>query len=112
MSEQVPARIPVNPLDAALAVVGTRSALALLYAALCGAHRLDDLIERAGVSSMIGAARLREFVEAGLMTRRPYRSPQRTRHEYILTDLGLQSLPIVTALVRFGAAVGQADCSE
>jgi DNA-binding HxlR family transcriptional regulator len=109
IGEQVQGHAPASPLDAALAVVGTRSALALLYAAFGGAHRFDDLVERAGVSTMIGAARLREFVAAGLMTRRPYRSAQRTRHEYVLTDLGHQSLPVVTALVRFGAAVGQAE---
>jgi DNA-binding HxlR family transcriptional regulator len=92
-------------MDVALQLIGTRSALALLRAALCGARRFDELIESAGVSTMIASARLHEFVDAGLMTKRPYKSRQRTRHEYVLTDLGLRCLPVVVALMEVGRAV-------
>ena len=92
-------------MDVALAVIGTRSALALLRAAFCGARRFDDLVEAAGVSTMIGAARLHEFVDAGLMTKRPYKSRQRTRQEYVLTDLGAQCLPVLLALMQVGRAI-------
>ncbi|GAS96252.1 HxlR family transcriptional regulator [Mycolicibacterium canariasense] len=99
-------------LDAALAILGTKSALALLLAARCGCQRFGDLVAHAGVSEMIGAARLKGFVDAGLMARRAYRSPQCTRYEYVLTDLGRRSLPILGELVRFGAAIGPTDSTD
>jgi DNA-binding HxlR family transcriptional regulator len=93
-------------MDIALNLIGTRSALALLQAAFGGARRYDDLISAAGVSTMIGATRLREFVDAGLMIKRPYQSRQRTRHEYVLTELGLRCEPVIAALIDVGTAVG------
>jgi DNA-binding HxlR family transcriptional regulator len=92
-------------MDVALDLIGTRSALALLQAAFCGARRFEDLIATAGVSTMIGATRLHEFVDAGLMSKRPYKSRQRTRQEYVLTDLGLRCLPVVIALIEVGTAI-------
>jgi hypothetical protein len=47
--------------------------------------------------------RLNTLVEAGVMQRVPYREPgQRERHEYRLTDKGLDLLPAVIALMRWG----------
>jgi DNA-binding HxlR family transcriptional regulator len=100
---------PTRPMDVALDLIGTRSALALLHAAFCGARRFEDLIATAGVSTMIGATRLHEFVDAGLMSKRPYKSRQRTRQEYVLTELGLQCLPVVIALIEVGTAIDPAS---
>lgn len=100
---------PARPLDVALDLIGTRSALALLQAAFCGARRFEDLIASAGVSTMIGATRLHEFVGAGLMSKRPYKSKQRTRQEYVLTELGLRCLPVVIALIEVGTAIDPAS---
>jgi DNA-binding HxlR family transcriptional regulator len=94
-----------SPMDIALQLIGTRSALLLLQAAFCGARRFDDLIASSGVSTMIGATRLHEFVAAGLMTKRPYQSRQRAREEYVLTELGLRCLPVVVALIQVGEAI-------
>jgi DNA-binding HxlR family transcriptional regulator len=94
-----------RPMEIALDLIGTRSALALLQAAFCGARRFEELIATAGVSTMIGAARLHEFVDGGLMTKRPYKSKQRTRQEYVLTELGLRCLLVVVALMEVGVAI-------
>jgi DNA-binding HxlR family transcriptional regulator len=100
---------PARPMDVALDLIGTRSALALLQAAFCGARRFEDLIASAGVSTMIGATRLHEFVDAGLMSKRPYKSRQRTRQEYVVTELGLRCLPVVIALIEVGTAIDPAS---
>ena len=96
-------------LERALELIGTRSAMTLLREAFYGARRFDDLVSRAGLSSMAASARLKEFVAAGLMVRRPYQSPNGTRCEYVLTDLGNECLPVVLAMMRFGAAVETAS---
>ena len=79
----------------------------LLREAFYGARRFDDLVERANVSTMIGSARLKELVSAGLMAKVPYyQSEKQTRYEYVLTELGQQTLPVIVALLRFGTALG------
>jgi DNA-binding HxlR family transcriptional regulator len=96
-------------MEVALELIGTRSAMTLLREAFHGASRFDDLVARAGLSSMTGSVRLKEFVSAGLMFKRPYQSAYGTRCEYVLTDLGNQCFPVVEALMRFGAAVDDAS---
>ena len=66
----------------ALDVVSTRSAFLLLREAFYGASRFDDFAERAGISEPVAAARLRELVAAGLLTREEYRSRARTCSRY------------------------------
>ena len=94
------------PMEVAWDVLGTRSAVLLLREAFYGARRFDDLVERAGVSTMIGAQRLKELVSAGLLIKLPYyQSEKSTRYEYVLTELGQQTLPVIVGLMRFGSAL-------
>jgi DNA-binding HxlR family transcriptional regulator len=87
----------------ALEVVSTRSAFLLLREAFYGTTRFDDFAERAGVSEPVAAARLRELVAAGLLTRERYREPgQRTRQRYRLTEKGMGLFPVLTALMQWG----------
>ncbi len=91
------------PIDRAMRVVGTRSAMLLLREAWYGTTRFDDFAARAGLSDAITSSRLRELVDAGLLERRPYREPgQRTRHEYALTDSGTDLLPVLLGLAAWG----------
>lgn len=90
-------------LDKALGVVGTRSALLLMREAFYGTRRFDDFASRVGITEAVAAARLRELVEAGLLTRQPYREPgQRTRYEYVLTEMGRDLAPAALALMQWG----------
>lgn len=87
----------------ALDVVSTKSALLILREAFYGTARFDDFAVRAGISEPVAAARLRELVDAGLLTREPYReSGQRTRMAYQLTDMGAELLPVLVALMQWG----------
>jgi DNA-binding HxlR family transcriptional regulator len=91
------------PIDRALNVVGTRSALLLLREASYGTTRFDHLAARVGISDAVASARLRELLEFGLLKRSPYREPgQRTRHEYVLTESGEDLLPVLLALADWG----------
>jgi DNA-binding HxlR family transcriptional regulator len=87
----------------ALEVVGTRSTLLLLREAFFGTRRFDDFRRRVGVTEAVAAARLRELVDAGLLSRRPYQEPgQRTRQEYVLTAMGRDLFPVLVALLQWG----------
>jgi DNA-binding HxlR family transcriptional regulator len=87
----------------ALDVVSTRSAFLLLREAFYGTSRFDDFAARAGISEPVAAARLRELVAAGLLTREEYREPgQRSRLAYRLTEQGADLFPVLAALMRWG----------
>ena len=87
------------PIDRAMQIVGTRSAMLLMREALYGTTRFDDFAARVGITEAVAAKRLRDLVESGLLARRPYREPgQRTRHEYVLTESGEDLMPAVLAL--------------
>jgi DNA-binding HxlR family transcriptional regulator len=91
-------------IERALELVGTRSAMILVREAFYGGRRFDELTRRTGLSDAVAAKRLRQLVDDGLMTQRPYREPgSRTRHEYVLTDRGRALFPVMVALLTWGA---------
>jgi len=87
----------------ALDVVSTRTAFLLLREAFYGTTRFDDFAERIAASEPVTSARLRELVDAGLLTKEPYKEPgQRTRQRYRLTEMGRDLFPAVVALMQWG----------
>ncbi len=109
------------PIDRALQTIGNRTAILLLREIFYGASRFDVLVRRTGVSEAVAAQRLRELVDAGALTKEPYREPgQRTRNAYVLTEAGHDLLPALLALLEWGAAhtegrapaVTHAGCGE
>ena len=90
-------------MDAALGVVGTRSAMLLLREAIYGTQRFDDFVRRTGLTEAVTANRLKELVSYGLLDRQPYQVPgQRERMEYRLTQKGRELLPAIVALMQWG----------
>jgi DNA-binding HxlR family transcriptional regulator len=111
------------PMERALGLIGTRSAMTLLREVFYGATRFDDLARRAGVTPAVASQRLRQLVDNGLLERRPYQEPgQRTRYEYAVTQGGLEVFPIIAALSSLGdrlprepekaVVLRHADCGE
>jgi DNA-binding HxlR family transcriptional regulator len=109
------------PVDRTIQLVGNRTALLLLREVFYGASRFDSLVKRVGVTEAVAAQRLRELVDVGVLVKEPYREPgQRTRHAYVLTEAGHDLLPVVLALLQWGAAhtpgprpaVTHAGCGE
>lgn len=87
----------------ALDIIGTRSAILMMREAYYGTRRFDGFASRVGITDAAAAKQLRKLTDAGLLEKRPYReNGQRTRHEYILTQNGLDLLPAVVALWQWG----------
>ncbi|WP_297729813.1 helix-turn-helix domain-containing protein [Mycobacterium sp.] len=87
----------------ALDIVGEKWTLLVLREAFYGARRFEQFQAHVGCARNLLSERLNTLVEAGVMQRVPYREPgQRERHEYRLTDKGLDLLPAVIALMRWG----------
>jgi DNA-binding HxlR family transcriptional regulator len=87
----------------ALEVLGTRTSFLLMREAFYGSRRFDEFTRRVGITEASAAARLKELTEHGLLERRPYQEPgQRTRHEYLLTEMGRDLMPAALALMAWG----------
>jgi DNA-binding HxlR family transcriptional regulator len=87
----------------ALGVLSTRTAFLIMREAFYGTTRFEEFVERVGVSEPVAAARLRELLDEGLLSREPYREPgQRTRQRYVLTDKGADLVPVLVALMQWG----------
>ncbi|MCV7300009.1 helix-turn-helix transcriptional regulator [Mycobacterium barrassiae] len=91
------------PVEKTMGLLGTKSAMLLMREAYYGTTRFDDFWRRIGVTKAAAAARLSELVEAGLLERRPYQEPgQRSRDEYVLTEAGIDFMPVVFAMFEWG----------
>ncbi|WP_445170603.1 winged helix-turn-helix transcriptional regulator [Mycolicibacterium sp. Dal123E01] len=91
------------PIEKTMAVIGTKSAMLILREAYYGTTRFDDFARRVGITKAATSARLTELVNAGLLTRQPYREPgQRARDEYVLTDAGTELMPVVWSMFEWG----------
>ncbi|MDT5141112.1 MAG: hypothetical protein QOE52_3955 [Mycobacterium sp.] len=90
-------------IEKTMSVLGTKSAMLIMREAYYGTTRFDDFAHRVGITKAAAAARLSELVDLGLLTRRPYREPgQRTRDEYVLTEAGIDFMPVVWAMFQWG----------
>lgn len=90
-------------IEKTMAVVGTKSAMLIMREAYYGTTRFDDFARRVGITKAATSARLSELVELGLLRRQPYQEPgQRSRDEYVLTDAGVDFMPVVWSLFEWG----------
>lgn len=90
-------------LAAAIDVVGDRWTLLIIRSALYGVTRFDDLQTSLAMPRTVLSNRLKRLVEHGLLRRRAYKQEgQRTRHQYVLTQKGVDlALPLM-ALMQWG----------
>jgi DNA-binding HxlR family transcriptional regulator len=85
----------------ALTLVGDRYALLVVREIRYGRTRFTQLLNGTGAPRDVLARRLRELEEAGIVERRPY-SERPPRHEYVLTDAGLELHPVLLQLKEWG----------
>lgn len=86
-----------------LEVVGEKWSLLVLREAFLGVRRFADFQRNLDVSRAILTDRLNTFVEQGVLARTPYHAEgQRQRHEYRLTEKGLDLYPTLVALMEWG----------
>lgn len=86
-----------------LSHVGDRWSLLILRDCFLRVRRFDAFQSRLGVTRHVLADRLKRFVDAGILQRVAYQtSPE--RHEYVLTQKGLELYPVLMAMARWGDA--------
>ncbi|KQY51588.1 winged helix-turn-helix transcriptional regulator [Nocardioides sp. Root140] len=86
-----------------LDVIGEKWTILVLREAFNGVRRFDQMRDHMGVSDPVLADRLRKLVAAGVLEALPYREPgRRTRHEYKLTEKGLDLYPVLISLLNWG----------
>ncbi|MEV0394923.1 winged helix-turn-helix transcriptional regulator [Polymorphospora rubra] len=87
----------------AMAILGERWTVVVLREVFNGVRRFDDMRERTGIPRQVLTNRLATLVEQGVLRREPYREPgARLRHEYRLTDKGLDLWPVLVAVLEWG----------
>jgi DNA-binding HxlR family transcriptional regulator len=88
---------------ATLQIVGEKWTLLVLREAFFGVTRFAEFHRALGCARNVLSARLKTLVEEGLLFQRPYREPgSRIRHEYHLTEKGLDLFPVLVALMQWG----------
>ena len=86
----------------AWAVIGEPWTPLILRDLALGFSRFEDLRADLGIARNVLAGRLRTLHDAGVVAKRDYRSANRTRSEYVLTEMGLELVPIIVVLTQWG----------
>ncbi len=86
-----------------LAVVGEKWSLLVLREAFLGVRRFADLQRNLGAPKAVLTDRLATLVDQGILRRVPYQAEgERQRHEYRLTEKGIDLYPTLVALMQWG----------
>ena len=84
-----------------LEVIGEWWTLLILRDSFQGVRRFDDFQRRLGVARNVLTQRLDRLVEEGILERRQYQD-RPPRHEYRLTEKGIDLYPVLIALMEWG----------
>lgn len=84
-----------------VSVVGDRWTLLILRDCFLRVRRFDDFQARIGVTRHILADRLKKLVAEGILVKNAYQDHP-PRHEYRLTQKGLDLHPVIMGLVHWG----------
>jgi len=98
-------------IGAAVSAIGEKWTFLILREAFNGVRRFDDMRRRTQAPRQVLSDRLSRLVADGMLYRVPYQERgQRARHEYRLTQKGLDLYPVLVALMEWGDryAVGPA----
>ncbi|MDD9936443.1 MAG: helix-turn-helix domain-containing protein [Myxococcales bacterium] len=85
-----------------LEVIGERWTLLILRDAFFGPRRFQQFEASLGIAKNILTNRLNRLVEEGILEKRPVGSGE--RHEYALTQKGLDLQPVLLAMTHWGDA--------
>lgn len=84
-----------------LELIGERWSLLVIRDVFLGNRRFDEIQASLGIARNVLASRLQRLVDEGILERRPYQSHPE-RHEYFLTEMGLDLWPVLVTLMSFG----------
>ena len=94
----------VCPVARSLDLLGDPWTLLILREVFSGNRRFDGIKVALGVTDTVLSNRLQRLVDEGLLDRSPYGGTVRPRVDYILTEAGEDTLPVLHALARWGRA--------
>jgi DNA-binding HxlR family transcriptional regulator len=86
---------------AALEVVGERWSLLIVREVFLGVRRFDEMQSDLGIARNVLQTRLTRLVDHGVLEKRLY-NEHPPRHEYLLTEKGIDLWPTIVALMRWG----------
>jgi DNA-binding HxlR family transcriptional regulator len=89
------------PIARAQSLVGERWTVLVIRELFMGNTRFDEIQTQTGATPQMLAARLKKLEQAGLIERRAY-TTRPVRHEYLLTEMGLDFYPVILALRAWG----------
>ncbi|MCA0200182.1 MAG: helix-turn-helix transcriptional regulator [Proteobacteria bacterium] len=95
----------VCPSARTLAVVGDRWTMLILRELFLGVKRFEEFQVQTGMSSNLLSTRLKRLEADGIIARRLY-SKRPARHEYRLTEKGLDLYPLMLSLKAWGEKWG------
>ena len=84
-----------------IGVIGDRWTLLILRECFLRTRRFEGFQSSLGITRHLLAERLKKLVRQGVLRRIPYQDSPK-RHEYILTQKGLDLYPILMAIVHWG----------
>jgi DNA-binding HxlR family transcriptional regulator len=84
-----------------LELIGERWSLLIVRDVFRGKRRFDEIQESLGIARNVLTNRLQRLVDEGILERRPY-SERPPRHEYFLTEAGLDLWPVLVAMLGWG----------
>ena len=84
-----------------LEILGERWTLLIVRDIFSGRRRFDQLQDGLGVARNVLATRLGRLIEEGVVEKRAYRE-RPVRHEYFLTEKGLDLWPVLIAMLAWG----------
>lgn len=89
------------PIARSLERVGEWWSILILRDAFAGYTRFDEFLKSLGIAPNMLTRRLNALVDAGMLERHRY-SERPPRHEYRLTERGLDFRPVLLSLIAFG----------
>lgn len=84
-----------------LELVGERWTILVLRDVFLGVRRFDEIQRDLGIARNVLSARLDRLLSEGILVKTPYQE-RPVRHEYRLTDKGLDLWPVMEELRRWG----------
>lgn len=98
----------VCPIARSLAVIGDRWTVLILRELFLGVKRFDEFQTQTGASPHLLSTRLKRLEKDGIIARHRY-SDRPPRHEYRLTQKGLDLYPLMLSLKAWGRKWGDFD---
>jgi DNA-binding HxlR family transcriptional regulator len=90
-----------SSIAATLQIVGDRWSALIIRELFYGTKRFDEFQRHLGIATNILSQRLQRLVEHGIVDKREYQL-RPTRHEYRLTDKGLDLYPVPLSMLAWG----------